>query len=224
MSIASIAPTTPAWRQYLAANNPLSLSDADLSSLLVALMDCMRPYTDGKAGGGIYSAARSFFSNTYNMPGIREAIQRYGLEPCQNTAGSIYTFYKASVYFNQFPLPPADPANCTIIQTMVNSVTAEVTNVQKSYTNGLISSDSEGYTMIPLNDRLADLNSLYAQLNCDVSIQSQTAQSDIATLSQAAGGTAGAAPPYLLYGIYAAAGLIGIVAIVMVLKPSKKAK
>lgn len=225
--------TIPSWLLLGAAPggspavDPSSVSDSTLSQQMVALTDCLRPKIQG-GGGDIYGAARAYFSNIYNMPGVREAITRYGMPNCWSPWQPIFTVYKAAMYFNEFSLPAEDPSNCTTIKTMINSVANEQANLHQQYIEGAGDAEWYKYSAIGLNDRATDVNAMFARLNCDASINSQVQASDIATLQSVTASLqpVGAPPNALTLGTTSPVLLVGalvVVALIVVLVWPKRA-
>lgn len=168
-----------------------TVPDDVLSQQLVALIDCLRPRIQG-GGGDIYASSRAYFSNIYNMPGAREAVQRYGSPNCGSSWIPPFTIYWAAKYFNSYPLPVLDPSNCTTIKTMINALAQEQINLHQMYVEGAGDAEWYKYASIGLNDRATDVQALYARLNCDANINQQVQASDISTLQNV---TASLQPP-----------------------------
>lgn len=220
----------------------VALPDSALSQALVTWVTQAQPALVNSNPPLPYSQILSFFSNTANMPAIRAAMTNYGIQlvPLVSISGKVqygagtwvpyYRLYKAAYYYQTFPIPVADPANCTQIATMLPLIANEIASVKAQQAQGSINASIYTNTVFVLNDIQTTLTGMYGQMDCvDAEQQQQTAENVAETtavtnaaLSNPSGttGIAGLFSNTLLYGI---AGVMVIGALFVVFHKSAPA-
>lgn len=236
---------TPAGAATASVSNAaaIAMSDSALSQALVAWLNQALPVFSGQITQ--YSPQmQAFFSNTANMPYVRAALAKYGMNLTIIPKGPFslllynranywfpyWRLWKAAYYYQTFPIPAADPANCTMIGTMLGAVAQEISNVKAQQVQGTLTTDEYSNTVFVLEDIQSTITGMYSSLDCtDAEQQQQTAQNLATTtavtnsaLSNPTGitGIAGLASNTLLYGI---AGIFVIGAIIVIFHHSAKA-
>lgn len=212
-------------KQSVPFSNVQSVSDTDLSNQLQSYFGCMR-----KNISSFYDETMAFAANLANMPACRKVMAKYGTPSCGDSWVPCYQFYIKCKYYALYPMPQANPANCTKIKALINAINTEIDNVKRnSLPGGSLTNITGPANMAPLNDLLSEAQGLYASLDCDNTIVQQQQLDQIATVQQvaqqAASTTAGSAQTktnnimtYLLIGV----GLLLLVGGAMIIFHKKK--
>lgn len=232
-------------QQTAAANAPsvattLALSDSALSAALVKWVTQAQPAfaNSNPSLTPQYNSMLSFFSNTGNMPYVRQAMQTYGIQlvPLVSISGKLqygagtweqyWRLWKAAYYYSQYQIPPANSAYCTEIATLIGALAQEISNLRAQQTQGTLNAAMFTNTVFVVNDIQSTVTGMYASLDC-VSAQQQqqtgqnldllnTATGALANSSASSGGVA------ITYGLYAVAGLMVVGALALIFHHSKK--
>ena len=203
----------------------------DNQALRQQLLDITETYTCMPE----YANMKTFFSNPNNIQGIQDAQNKYGTPPSNRSSfhtglglfgkwhdfcdrDAIGKFFAFANISNKYPTySSTDQSNCQAIKTALVSLNSAKANIPSSTNADIVKSLKLAY-----DDKIADYNTLFANLTCDTYISNQAqikaATSTVDTaLNTVTGGNA-----YIKYAIYGAVAYFGFIYIKRLVKGDSK--